>query len=93
MARAGGDDKSYAAATALKAARSSKASARCRFIREAALAFEPAPARKEAAVPAWRAVLDRTPLDGQAFNQARDLMRALHKEESAPGPLVELYTH
>ncbi len=92
LARAGGDDKSYAAATARLAGEILEGERAASIYREAALAFERGGARKEAAV-AWRAVLDRTPLDGQAFNQARDLMRALHKEESAPGPLVELYTH
>jgi hypothetical protein len=92
LARAGGDDKSYAAATARLAGEILEGERAASIYREAALAFERGGARKEAAA-AWRAVLDRTPLDGQAFNQARDLMQALHREESAPGPLVELYTH
>ncbi|HEX4460438.1 MAG TPA: hypothetical protein VIA18_20815, partial [Polyangia bacterium] len=80
LARAGGDDKSYAAATARLAGEILEGERAASIYREAAQAFERGGARRDAAV-AWRAVLDRTPLDGLAFNQARDLMRALHKEE------------
>src|SRR5262249_15886837 len=62
------------------------------FFREAAETFERTDARREAAA-AWRAVLDRTPLDGEAANRARELMTALYAEDKDPGPLVELYTH
>ncbi len=92
LARAGGDDKSYAVATARLAGEILEGERAAAIYREAALAFERGGARKEAAA-AWRQVLDRTPLDVEAFNHARDLMAALHQEEPAPGPLVELYTH
>jgi tetratricopeptide (TPR) repeat protein len=92
LTRAGGDDKSYAAATARLAGELHESERAAALFRTAAEAFLRAHDAKSAAV-AWRAVLDRTPLDGDAFNHARDLMRALYVEEKSPGPLIELFTH
>ncbi|MDB4965305.1 MAG: Tetratricopeptide 2 repeat protein [Myxococcales bacterium] len=92
LARLGGDDKSYAATTARLAAEVLEGERAAGFYREAAETFERVGADRDAAA-AWRAVLDRTPLDGNAFNRARDLLHALHIVEKSPGPLVELYTH
>src|SRR5207302_2053003 len=92
LAKLGGDDKSYGAATARLASAVLERERAAGFYREAAETFERAGADREAA-GAWRAVLDRTPLDGNAFNRARDLLHALHVIEKNAGPLVELYAH
>lgn len=92
LARAGGDDRAYAAASARLAGVVLESERAASIYREAGETFERVGLRREAAA-AWRAVLDRTPLDGAAFNRAHELLRALHAEEKAPGPLVELYTH
>ena len=92
LARSGSDDKSYAAATARLAAEILEGERAAAFYREAAETFERAGAPRQAA-SAWRAVLDRTPLDGHAFVRARELMRALRLEDHAAGALVELYSH
>jgi len=92
LARAGGDDKAYAAATARLAAEVLEGERAAAFYREAAETFEKLGARREAA-GAWRAVLDRTPLDGAAANRARALLVELYSEDKDPSALVELYTH
>lgn len=92
LARAGGDDKAYAAATARLAAEVLEGERAASFYRDAAETFEKIGARREAA-GAWRAVLDRTPLDGAAANRARALMNELYADDKDPSALVELYTH
>jgi tetratricopeptide (TPR) repeat protein len=92
LARAGSDDKAYAAATARLAAQVLESERAAGFYREAAETFERAGAPREAAA-AWRAVLDRTPLDGAAAKRTRELLAALYAEDKQPGPLVELFTH
>lgn len=92
LARAGGDDKSWAAATARLGDQILESERAAGFYRQAAEAYARIGASREAA-GAWRALLDRTPLDGDAFNHARELMRALYAEDKQPGALLELYTH
>ncbi|HEX6838404.1 MAG TPA: tetratricopeptide repeat protein, partial [Polyangia bacterium] len=92
LARAGSDDKAYAAATARLGAEVLEGERAAGFYREAAETFEKIGARREAA-GAWRAVLDRTPLEGAAANRARALLVELYSEDKDPGALVELYTH
>jgi tetratricopeptide (TPR) repeat protein len=92
LARAGGDARSFAAATARLAADLRDDERAAALYREAAEAFGRA-GDARAAAGAWRAVLDRAPLDGDAFQHARELLRRLYVEERAPGALVELYSH
>jgi len=92
LARAGSDDKAYAAATARLGAEVLEGERAAAFYRDAAETYERIGARREAA-GAWRAVLDRTPLDGGAAKQARELLSGLYAEDKDPGALVELYTH
>ena len=92
LLRAGKDDAGHAHATARLAAEVQDAERSAALHAEAGATFEKVGLRNEAAV-AYRAVLDRTPLDGGAFNRARALLHALHAESRQPGPLVELYTH
>ena len=73
----------YAAATVRLAAEVLEGERAAGFYREAAETFERAGAQREAA-GAWRAVLDRTPLDGAAANRARELLgRALRRGRGA----------
>ena len=92
LARAGSDDKAYAVVTARLGGEVLEGERAAGFYREAAETFERIGARREAA-GAWRAVLDRTPLDGAAANRARALLVELYAEDKNPGALVELYTH
>ena len=92
LAQSGGDDKGYASASARLAAEILESERAAQIYRQAAETFERAGAERDAA-QAWRALLDRTPLDGDAFNHARDLLRALYTHDKKAGPLVELYTH
>ncbi len=92
LLRAGHDDAGHARATARLAAEVQDAERSAALHAEAGATFEKVGLRNEAAV-AYRAVLDRTPLDGGAFNRARALLQVLHAESRQPGPLVELYTH
>jgi tetratricopeptide (TPR) repeat protein len=45
------------------------------------------------AAAAFRAALDRRPLDANAYARARALLLSLYAEQRDPGPLVELYGH
>lgn len=45
------------------------------------------------AASCYRQVLDRTPLDGDAFGKCRQLLQLHYQKSQAPGPLVELLTH
>ena len=92
LARAAGDDKAYAAATARLGAEVLESERAASFYRDAAETFARAGAQREAA-GAWRAVLDRTPLDGDAARHAREILTALYAEDKDPGALVELHTH
>ncbi|HEY2746162.1 MAG TPA: tetratricopeptide repeat protein, partial [Polyangia bacterium] len=92
LARAAKDDKAYAAATARLGAEVLEGERAASFYRDAAETFARVGARREAA-GAWRAVLDRTPLDGDAARHAREILSALYAEDKDPGALVELYTH
>ena len=89
LARAGGDDKAYAAATARLGGEMLEGERAAGIYRDAAETFQRIGARREAA-GAWRAVLDRTPLDGNAAVSARELLYAIYAEDKDPGPLVEL---
>jgi tetratricopeptide (TPR) repeat protein len=92
LAEAGGDVAGRARAAARLGAELQDQERSAARYREAGASFEKAALREEAAA-AWRAALDRTPLDGDAFNHARTLLAALYAEKRQPGPLVELYTH
>jgi tetratricopeptide (TPR) repeat protein len=92
LARTGGDDVGYARASAQLAAEVQDQERSAAIYNQAGDAFERAHLREEAAA-AFRAALDRTPLDGSAFNRARALLGAIYAEKKAPGALVELFTH
>jgi tetratricopeptide (TPR) repeat protein len=92
LARAGGDDAGFARASSLLGAEVQDQERSASLYSQAGEAFERANLREEAAV-AYRAALDRTPLDGTAFNRARALLAALYAQHKQPGALVELYTH
>jgi len=92
LARAGGDDVGLARASALLAAEVQDQERSASLYHQGGEAFERAHLREEAAA-AYRAALDRTPLDGAAFNRARALLAAIYAEKKQPGMLVELYTH
>jgi tetratricopeptide (TPR) repeat protein len=92
LAHAGGDDVGYARASSLLGAEVQDQERSAAIYAQAGDAFERAQLREEAAA-AYRAALDRTPLDGVAFNHARTLLAALYADKKQPGPLVELYSH
>jgi tetratricopeptide (TPR) repeat protein len=91
LARASGDAAALAAITARVAEEVQDRERSAALWAEAGAAFETLGQRERAAA-AFRAVLDRTPLDGAAFNRARALLEEL-EEERGPAPLVELLTH
>lgn len=92
LARKGGDQAGYARATTRLAAEVRDVARAAALYAEAGDAFERLGQREEAAA-AFRAVLDKTPLDDEAWRRAHALLVALHAEEGRPAPLVELYTH
>jgi tetratricopeptide (TPR) repeat protein len=92
LARAGGDERGTARATARLAGEVMESERAAMLYAEAARTFEHV-GLPDAAAGAWRAVLDRTPLDGTAFARARELIAARYAEDKEPGALVELYTH
>jgi tetratricopeptide (TPR) repeat protein len=92
LARVGGDAAGYARAAARLAAQMLESERAAMLYADAGATFERAGLADEAAA-AYRAVLDRTPLDGAAFNRARALLQQRHVERKDPGPLVELYSH
>src|SRR5262249_50331239 len=88
----GGDDLGFARASARLAAEVQDQERSAALYNDAGEYFERAHLREEAAA-AYRAALDRTPLDGAAFNRARALLALIYAETRQPGQLVELYTH
>jgi tetratricopeptide (TPR) repeat protein len=88
VGRAGQDEDLFARATFLLATELQEAERSAALFAEAGESFEARGATREAAA-AFRAVLDKTPLDGAAFNRARTLLRALD-DKSALG---ELFAH
>jgi tetratricopeptide (TPR) repeat protein len=92
IARSGGDEAGWARATARLGAELLESERAAALLGEAARVFARLGLREEAA-HAFRAVLDRTPLDGAAFKEAQALYGALYAEHRDPGPLVELLTH
>jgi tetratricopeptide (TPR) repeat protein len=92
LAKTGGDELGYARATARLAGELQESERAAMLLAEAGAGFEKA-GQIEPAAAAFRGVLDRTPLDGDAYNRARSLLAALHAERHDPGPLVELLTY
>jgi hypothetical protein len=92
VTRAGGDDAGFARVTARLASDLAESERAAALWAEAGAAFEKIGQRDDAAA-AYRAVLDRTPLDGAAFNRARALLAQRYAGDADPGPLVELLTH
>jgi tetratricopeptide (TPR) repeat protein len=92
LTRQGGDEAGYARATSRLAGEVLESERAAMLHAEAGATFERVGLPDEAAT-AFRAVLDRTPLDGAAFTRARALLQKRHGEHRDPGPLVELYSH
>jgi tetratricopeptide (TPR) repeat protein len=90
VARAGGDAVGAAHATYRLASAIVDDERAGGLLVEAGHAFEEA-GQREAAAVAYRAALDRTPLDGGAFARCRDLLTWFHLERGEAGPLLELY--
>jgi tetratricopeptide (TPR) repeat protein len=92
VARLGGDPLGLGRASCRLADELGDAERAAALYAEAGAIFE-REGRRDDAAAAFRAVLDRTPLDGPAFARARALLVARYAETREASPLVELYGH
>ncbi len=92
VARAASDLAGFAEATVRLAEQLLEAERSAALFNEAGAAFEEV-GQSESAALAYRAVLDRTPLDGSAWRRARALFGERYQSAGDAGPLLELLDH